>query len=650
MDSEELIIVNLVLPIIKDLVLPKIKSLINSSLIKESELENIEKNIEEYLLRRYEKYLIIDTLVFPNKQTLFKSLYEPLTLISQLNNKKEIEIKITGYPENFISEYFRIIIEDTAGMGKSTVTKKLFLSIIEEGAGIPILIELRQINSQNDFIKEIQTQFSPNGKKISLDIILELIYDGKFIFLFDGFDEISKDDKGFVIKELHKFIEKSNKNYFLITSRPEDSLTSFGDFHKFKIKPLKTEEAYSLLNRYDLYSYNKIAVLLVEQLKQNRDKSLEEYLTNPFLVSLLYKSFDYKKDIPLKKCQFYRQVFDALFESHDLSKEGYLKREKYSNLNIDDFERILRHFAFLTTIENKVEYDKNYIINKIDRAKTYTPDLNFSSSDLLKDLIETVPLFKKDGNYIKWAHKSLQDFFSAKFIWIDAKINQEEILKKIYNEEDQYRFDNLLDLFLELDPIMFENTILFWFLEGYKLHSLKMNNKSKVSNQHFTERIELTYLETDITIIRMEDFSSISKPNINLKYNFILEYNARKEFILSRNIVFNIFSNINHYSLVNKIINKFPYLFQSNKEETFTPSELEILKSIKEGTHQINENMSNEFNIKCSNNKIYKLVNKMLYINNILQYSMNSQECFKKHDEISKRIYSETNKNGLLNW
>ncbi len=449
---EELAIANLVLPIIKDLVIPKVKLAIQKFSISNIDVNKIEENFDTYLTQRYEKFLVIDTLVFPNKQTLLDTLYQPLTLVGQNCKNEKIEIEIDNYPQELIPEFIRVIIEDTAGMGKSTISKKLFLSIVRQKTGIPVLIELSQINSKNSILKEIQNQISPIGKKISQDFLIKLINEGEFIFLFDGFDEISLDNREFAIRELHKFIEKANNNYFLITSRPEDSLASFGDFQKFKVNPLKKGEAYSLLSKYDEYSYKPISKSLIKQLNDNPKDSLQEYLHNPFLVSLLYKSYEYKKDIPVKKSQFYQQVYDALFETHDLSKEGYLKRDKYSNLHIDDFERVLRYIGYFSSIDNRVEYDKNGIIRYIDKAKKHLSDLSFRSSDFLKDLLKTVPIFKKEGNYYKWGHKSLQDYFAAKFLWIDSKEAQNKILRKIYDDPQNKRFYNFLDLFYELDP------------------------------------------------------------------------------------------------------------------------------------------------------------------------------------------------------
>ncbi|MFB9862214.1 hypothetical protein [Rufibacter immobilis] len=177
-----------------------------------------------------------------------------------------------------------------------------------------------------------------------------------------------------------------------------------------------------------------------------------------------------------------------------MSKDGYLKRDKFSNLHIDDFDRVLRFIAYFTAIENVVEYAPNYIINIIDKAKVYLSDLNFKASDFLKDLLNTVPLFKREGNYIKWGHKSLQDYFCAKLLWIDAKENQEEILKKIYKDQDNSRFYNMLDIFYELDPKSFEVNIIYWLLKDFKSYSDKAYvNFKGVSEEFIKNRIESNF-------------------------------------------------------------------------------------------------------------------------------------------------------------
>ena len=146
-------------------------------------------------------------------------------------------------------------------------------------------------------------------------------------------------------------------------------------------------------------------------------------------------------------------------------------------------KEFLDMLVFFTAIENRVEFEKNYIINIIDKTKKHLVDLKFKSSDFLKDLLNTVPLFKKEGNSFRWSHKSLQDYFTAKFIWIDAKDKQEEILLRIYSDSNNSRFFNILDIFYELDPITFDSTItnklLVSFLDYAENNLSKLGRYSK---------------------------------------------------------------------------------------------------------------------------------------------------------------------------
>jgi len=161
------------------------------------------------------------------------------------------------------------------------------------------------------------------------------MYCGKF----DGFDEISITERSKVTSDIQTFVSKAKNNKFIITSRPEDALSSFGGFQKFQIMPLKLDEAFELIKKYD--PTNKISDLLIKKIEDDDIiRNIEEYLKTPLLVSLLYTAFEYKQSIPFKKHIFYRQVFDALFESHDLSKGDSFERDKFTKLGSDEFHRV----------------------------------------------------------------------------------------------------------------------------------------------------------------------------------------------------------------------------------------------------------------------------------------------------------------------
>ena len=365
------------------------------------------EHFEEYFYRAFKKYSILNTLVFKNEQRLLKDLYIPLTLVKddyQLKKNKE-RTKIDKYPVELIKNYSKILITDTAGMGKSTLTKRLFLDVIENGYGIPIYIEMRRLKKDRSILLEIQEQINSLTKEFDSKLLLEFIHTGGFIFFLDGYDEISLEDRIPVTTNLQDFISKAGNNVFILTSRPEQALSSFGDFQLFTIDPLTKKEAYELLRRYD--NQGQTSRQLIEELKSGQYEMINEFLKNPLLVSLLFAAFDYKQTIPLKKHIFYRQVYDAYFDSHDLSKGDSYIHDKCSRLDIDDFERVLRFVGYRCLRFQKIEFEKDALLQIINEAKDFCLDLDFNTSDFFTDLLTAVPLFCRDGQYFRWVHKSL---------------------------------------------------------------------------------------------------------------------------------------------------------------------------------------------------------------------------------------------------
>lgn len=274
-----------------------------------------------------------------------------------------------------------------------------------------------------------------------------LFVDGEFIFFFDGYDEISSSNKAFVTKNIQDFVAKAPNNKYILTSRPEEELACFGEFQEFRIRELKKVESYDLLRKYDISG--KTSRLLISKLKTGNYSMINEFLKNPLLVSLLFAVFDFKQTIPLKKHIFYRQVFDAYFDSHDLSKGDSYVHEKKSNLDLDDFDKVMRKIGYECLRKQKIEFEKDELLKIIDSAKSGFSNLKFASTSLLSDLLKAVPLFCQDGMYYKWVHKSLQEYFVAEFIYKDSKNNQDAILTALYKSKKIDLYINLLDLYFD---------------------------------------------------------------------------------------------------------------------------------------------------------------------------------------------------------
>ncbi len=341
-------------PFIKTLITPKAELL--KKWLKNRNLENnnndlIEEKFREYLTRSYKSFSTLNVLVFPNQQINIKSIYLPLTIYSSKEDKR---FTIDVFKPDYIKPYRKILISDTAGMGKSTLTKWIAISLIEQKVSIPVIVELKNLKKEYTLLDDITKQIDKIDHSFDKELITKLLETGQFTILLDGFDEIEYEHRESVIRDLKDFMNKVGENWFILTSRPDSSLTAFGDFQIFNIVALTKKESFKLLQMYDALNSIKVSKQLIKDIRE-KNNQVYEFLHNPFLVSLLYKTYTYNKDIPSKKSSFYDEVYSALYKHHDLSKDGF-KRNKKSNLDLQDFRLILRRLAWDSAKIPKVDY------------------------------------------------------------------------------------------------------------------------------------------------------------------------------------------------------------------------------------------------------------------------------------------------------
>jgi energy-coupling factor transporter ATP-binding protein EcfA2 len=408
-----------------------------------------------YLEQTVTRHSYFTSVVFKNEQRRLADYYLPLTLIQ---TREKDEIVVDKYPTEEIAEVKRMLIVDTAGMGKTTLLKHMFIQCVEEEAGIPIFIELRKLSKKTKLIDFIKIQLADVEGKWNTELFYKLLSLGNFVFFLDGYDEVPESERAAVSASIQSFIEKSPENKFFMSSRDEAGLVAFSHFQRYTIRPLLKEEAFTLLRKYA--NFGHIAETLIKKLEQPENEPIHEFLTNPLLTSLLFKSFEYKHVIPLKRHIFYSQVYEALYDAHDLTKEGgEFIRLKKSGLDIDRLANILRAFGAITYKASATEFTREAALKYLDGARKSAVEPKISSSDLLQDLTHAVPLLVLDGNYIRWSHRSIQEYFAAQFICRKTDGSREKILLDHYEKDDYTNHLNLILLCADMDRFLFDQSI-----------------------------------------------------------------------------------------------------------------------------------------------------------------------------------------------
>src|SRR5690606_23025812 len=88
-------------------------------------------------------------------------------------------------------------------------------------------------------------------------------------------------------------------------------------------------------------------------------------------------------------------------------------------------------------------------------------------------------------------HKSIQDFFSAKYISNHSR--KEEIIDVIY-KSGKYHYLNILDLLYELEYGIFRKIIIKPILEDFiRFYESQFQNKPNVAQELIDERVALVF-------------------------------------------------------------------------------------------------------------------------------------------------------------
>lgn len=89
-----------------------------------------EKGINDYIATCLSRNYYMNTIVFRGQQKCILDLYVPLHIRKRSMRVTALEVSIDENVITALSEYDRVMIVDTAGMGKTTIVKYIALQVI----------------------------------------------------------------------------------------------------------------------------------------------------------------------------------------------------------------------------------------------------------------------------------------------------------------------------------------------------------------------------------------------------------------------------------------------------------------------------------------------------------------------------------------
>ena len=424
----------------------------------------LQEDIDKYIGNFSEKFSKIKTFLF-NDRIPFYDVYFPLSL-----QTKNSTIEVPHMPDMLFEANSFITILGHAGCGKTMILRHLFLSACDRSSKIPIVVELRKLKEYNVNLKDYISEKVFNFKLSQNEKIFQrMLRSGDFMFLFDGYDEISLGQKDSITQDLEDFVDLFPKNFYLLTSRPGAGAETLERFENYYVNGLSNSQVHEFIDKQLSVENNeenkKLSAKIKEVLSEANGTAYIKYMSSPLLLSMFILTFNEHPELPKRKSSFYFNVFDTLHSRHDAkSKAGGYQHEKKTKLSEYDIRRILEVFCFVSYLQSVFEFSSQYIHDTI--AKILKPlDLNLDIDELIYDLSVSVSILVQDGTSYVFPHRSLQEFFAASYIAHSREdlkvIIYGKQLKKVRNIE----YQTFWELCEELDESCFTQYFIIPILE-----------------------------------------------------------------------------------------------------------------------------------------------------------------------------------------
>lgn len=433
--------------------------------IKDEIVNLLDDSFPIYIESFRAKFLNTKTFLFRDQKVNFHKTYFPVTL-----KKGKDTFKIESLESLYKNGYCTTIIGN-AGSGKSMQMKYLFLKALDQKIKIPIFIELKSLNDfEGELTQYIYSKILNNKLSPSTKILERILTSGKFIFLLDGYDELYSKNKQKITSDLEEFIDKYNRNWFVITSRPGSGIESFPRFSNNYVQPLKENEINEFIDmQCEVIDDLEFGVTVKQTISESKNDTYKDYLNSPLLLSMFLFTYKNHPLLPKQKSKFYWNVFDTLSTRHDsFTKKGAWQHERRSLLREDEIETILKWFSYITLFQGTFQFEIGLLYDKLNQIKN-SLNLEFDNNDLLYDLSVNLGILQIDALYYKFPHKTLQEYFAAKLI----SEQKEEGKKKIYQDKLPILMENTIngglnnfwELCSELDEINFTELFLFKYID-----------------------------------------------------------------------------------------------------------------------------------------------------------------------------------------
>lgn len=357
----------------------------------------------------------------------------------------------TQYNTNLSEIIFKerkVLLLGNGGSGKTTTLLNWIQNYVAECLKdnqylLPVYIALKNATVNIDFLSLVRSSLGKFSIPISKDNLENLLYDGQFIIIFDGLNEVRKDmmDAGF-ISDIVNFIDTYILSRYVISSRYITHIRELEILNAHVIPWNRSQIKDYLVLRLGQEVGEKIFGILGDDIDYEwmKETSVVGFASNPLTLWMIASNVEDNGNLPSTTDDIIETLIGALINR--------VSSHKFNEIPKTVIQRLLQAFAYQmlsigdiqsTSYESAVEIS-------FELASKHNYDLlpkSIDGYDLLA-LFTSTGLVRHSSEYIEWIHQGFQEYLSIKHS--REKFRKfKEICELILCPECGYRADRYYD-------------------------------------------------------------------------------------------------------------------------------------------------------------------------------------------------------------
>lgn len=427
-----------------------IKGISNSLALNQQVMQS---NLKDYAIQTASIFGYIRTLVSESDSKVL-DIYQPAKF------RRSTELYSESQLYQFVEINLRAIIRGNAGAGKSLFLRRYYLHLIEKRQSIPILFELRGLNSDySGLMERLHRHAKSLMPWMEFEVFRTLLKNGKIELLLDGLDEVSHSIRSSVNTDIGMFVNEFPKARLILTTRYGDRYASPSRIEEFHVEKFSKEQAASLVRALDFPYEPKMR--FAKELENGLYEKSPGLLSNPLLCSIMLLTYRRFAAVPDQLHIYYQQAYEVLFSRHDAGKENGVDRDLLSGLNVFEMQGVLDYFSALTYASDMFDFSESECLEIISESIVGT-NIKAKSADIKDDLIEAVSMLNRDGLELTFVHRSFQEFFCAHYISKSSNDVAKACIEAVKMRDDT---DSVIPMTIALNEDRFEEV---WLLPSIR--------------------------------------------------------------------------------------------------------------------------------------------------------------------------------------